>query len=643
MKKSLLILLSLVPLAILSCKKEPKEVAPDPAEMNVATTTFSASKGEGTVTVPVEANYSTIKVSVADDAKDWLYFVSASATKAEMTSYSVVLGVRENPTVKERTGNATITLSAAQGTVSKDIAVTQEAGDPVISLDMESVKVNPRGMTLTIPVVSNDNVKLSSDASWITAGTGTGDGIVIVAAANTTGEARSADVVFYTETDANVKVSLAVNQKAYNADPNAINVLAIGNNASTAAMTNLYAVLDSLGYTSIRLGNLYQGDTKLADQAALIASEEEAYKYAYTNAEGGWVVTDTTAVNVLEPEDWDFIVLQEATSLAAVDYAALGSVVSAVRVTNPFTPIAWSMGWAPCGAADQMDKYETVSDIVKNTVAENKEISLVIPVGTAVQNLRTSFFEDNIGSGENLSANIGIPAATLTWAVALTGKEITGENLEKVFPAESKYEYETPYKPAVLEAVNSAIAKPYAVTAATEYAPVKTAADETAARAAITAAGFNADDYVQVPITLVFRAFWSSTSSTALSVAWAGTTGATKNSFVSSVKLEKSAIPVGSLIYVASGFQYRPEGWQSLGANNSKTRPGNTSDTIVEVTPAWWDTDGYNYRAFNVSKNPSDVFEYSEMAVVAKSFGIFVPKTALTGGLEDYGNGEWNW
>lgn len=636
MKKSLLILLTLIPLIALSCHKDkkPSEEKPDPAAMIVATTSFSAQKGEGTVTVPVEANYSTIKVSISDDAKDWLYFVSASATKAEMASYSVVLGVRENPTVKPRTGQATIKLD----NLSQVVSVTQEAGDPTISTDVETVKVNPRGMTVAVPVLSNDEVHVSTSASWLSAGNTTAEGIELVAAANTSGEARTADVTVATVTDANVKVSFTVVQKAFNVDPNAISILAVGNNASAAVMTNLYSALDSVGYTSIRLGNLYNGDTKLADQAALIKSEELAYKYTFVGADGKWVTTDTTAIDLLEPEDWDFIVLQEATEEAGNGYAALGEVISAIRESNPFTPLAWSVAWAPGGVADQAEKFESIIDQVRNAVVGNDEIAKIIPTGTAIQNLRTSFFEDNIGSGNNLSENIGQQTAALTWLAALTGKTVT----EDIFPECAGYEYELPYKPAVVEAVTNAIANPLSVTKSAEYAPFKSAADETAAKAAIKEAGFNPDEYTQVPITLIFRGFWNSTSSTALSVAWAKTTGATKNSFVSSVKLAKSALPVGTLIYVAPGFQYRPEGWQSLTANNNKTRPNNTSETIVEVTPTWWDASGFNYRAFNVSKT-SGTIEYGEMETVVKSFGVFVPKTAITGGLEDYGNGEWNW
>ena len=635
MKKSLLVLLALVPVFFFSCNKEKPEPEPepDPAALTVETTAFNAEKGDGEISVPIEANYSSIKVAVADDAKDWLYFVSTTPTKAEMVPYTVKLGYRANPTVKERKGTVTITLD----NIAKNVTVTQAAGDAFLTLEVESVKVNPRGMTMVIPFSSNDEVNLSTDASWITAGNAVEGGLEIVAASNTTGEARTAEVVFSTATDKDCKASVTVLQKGFNIDPNAISILSIGNAAATAALDSLPVVLEKLGYTKIRVGNLYKGDTKLAEHAELIASEEEgAYKYA-SYEEGKWVVTDTVAFGILEPEDWDVIVLQEATAEAAKGNAGLAETVAAIRETNPFTPLAWSIAWAPTGAANQGEVFEEIVDAVVNTVSESKEFDYIIPVGTAIQNLRTTFFQDNVGSGNNLSANIGVPAATLTWAAVLTGKTVN-----ETLVCEAKgYEYEIPYKPAIVESVNSAVKTPFAVTESGAYAPIKTAiADKAAANAAINAAGFNAGEYVEVPVTVVYHAYWASTSSPNIYVAWAGTTGDTKNSFVSTVKLQRNSIPVGTLIYVASGYQYRPEGWQSVNANNSAARPDNTSETVVEVTPDWWGN--FNYRAFNVSKTEGTI-EYGELGTVAGSFGLFVPKTAISGGLEDYGQGDWNW
>ena len=54
------------------------------------------------------------------------------------------------------------------------------------------------------------------------------------------------------------------------------------------------------------------------------------------------------------------------------------------------------------------------------------------------------------------------------------------------------------------------------------------------------------------------------------------------------------------MIYIASGWQYRPEGWVNGGRNPEAARPGNVTTEYVIVTEEWWGN--YTERAFNVSK-----------------------------------------
>lgn len=649
MKKVLLALLALSLLLVCSCKKDkgPSETPKDPAALEVPNKAFNAEKGDGTIEIPISANYNTIRVSIASDATTWLYSNGTkSETKAEMKNYTVSIGYRANPLAKVREGNVTITLD----NVSEVVKITQAAGDPTISVGLESAKINPKGMTLLVPVESNDEVVFSSEARWATVKETKENGIVVDFALNDTGEERSAELVFATKSDANIKGVVTVTQKAANVDPTAISILSFGNNASTDAMAYLYPVLEKLGYTNIRLGNLYKSDTKLEEHVALIPNTEKVYTYAYTT-DGTWETTDTTAVDLLTPEDWDFIVLQENNDNAGLPYTSLADVVSAIRQICTFTPIAWDIAWAPQGEGQQ-EAFEAIINAVESSVKTNSEISVIIPAGTAVQNLRTSFFEDNINkSAKELSLNIGRQTATLAWAKALTGKDIkdamfypvTETETEGVVNKEDTYQYESDYVPAIVEAVNNAVEKPFVVTETTEFAPRVSGIDQASAQAAILAAGKNVSDYVEIPLPLVHNAYWNSTSSYNINVAWAGAKGETLNKFVATKKIAKSVIPVGSLIVVLGDFQYRPEGWQSASANNNKARPDNVSESVVEVTYDWWNASGFTYRAFNISKKDGTVFTDADFVAAAKSFAIFIPKTSVSGGLEDYNQGGFNW
>ena len=106
-----------------------------------------------------------------------------------------------------------------------------------------------------------------------------------------------------------------------------------------------------------------------------------------------------------------------------------------------------------------------------------------------------------------------------------------------------------------------------------------------------------------------------------------GNTTATK--FVSSaVMFTKEDLPVGSIITIASGWQYRAEGWNANKDRNGAdysglTRPSNVSTSFVVVTEEWWGD--FTYRAFNVSKTGSTVLTEEELVTAKSALQICVP------------------
>jgi len=98
----------------------------------------------------------------------------------------------------------------------------------------------------------------------------------------------------------------------------------------------------------------------------------------------------------------------------------------------------------------------------------------------------------------------------------------------------------------------------------------------------------------------------------------------TSQKFVATMTFTKEQLPVGSVIKIADGYQYRPEGW--VDENKQAAREPNTSDERVEVTEEWWGN--YIKRGFNISKKDgSTVVEGTDAydAAVA-AFEIYVPK-----------------
>jgi hypothetical protein len=86
----------------------------------------------------------------------------------------------------------------------------------------------------------------------------------------------------------------------------------------------------------------------------------------------------------------------------------------------------------------------------------------------------------------------------------------------------------------------------------------------------------------------------------------------------------KTDIPEGAVLVCLNGYQYRPEGWQTMNSNNTGARPDNvlgSKATVTVVDAAWWGN--FNYRGFNLAKQGNSV---NVSADDYTAFAIYVPK-----------------
>ena len=109
----------------------------------------------------------------------------------------------------------------------------------------------------------------------------------------------------------------------------------------------------------------------------------------------------------------------------------------------------------------------------------------------------------------------------------------------------------------------------------------------------------------------------SSSNSTRISAA--NSTATNIPNFISSDIFQKKDLPVGTIIIVDAGYQYRPEGWTKLDSKTSP-RPDNVDANVVVVNEGWWGS--YAYRAFNVSAIATKTMTAADGA----HFRIYVPK-----------------
>ena len=253
-----------------------------------------------------------------------------------------------------------------------------------------------------------------------------------------------------------------------------IRILAIGNSFSVDAMEYLYDILWDLGYRKITLGDMYKAGCSLEEHAGWFAENEGSNYVFYQNTTDEWIRTfGYKPLDALHYADWDFITMQQGsmnTGLVDTFEPYLGNLIAIVTRECPDAKLFWHMTWAyhresdhaafPSYGSDQMTMYNAIVNAVKTIVLAREEFVDVIPNGTAVQNMRTSFLADNLTrDGYHLSLREGRFLAALTYA-----KILTGCDLAAISYTPEQYEYDNFLVAAIKDAVNKACAAPFEVT-----------------------------------------------------------------------------------------------------------------------------------------------------------------------------------
>lgn len=409
---------------------------------------------------------------------------------------------------------------------------------------------------------------------------------------------------------------LAVTATEAAAEARSFKVLAIGNSFSEDGMAHLYEVATKGGFENVKLGNLYIAGCSLQTHWTNAQGNRNAYAFN-TNSDGSWKTQASTSIlTALKSDNWDYIIFQQVSTnsgLPATYEPYLGNLIDYVKENNENkdTKYAWHMTWAYAKTSthagfanydkDQDKMYNAILETAKTSVMEkySDKIDILIPSGTTIQNMRSSYFDDAAmtSDGYHLSHQLGRLGAAMTWFKALTG-----EPIDDIYTEIASQKSQMVIK----EAVNNAVKTPYAVTEST----YKTEPED----------NFNPDGYTLFDWEPVAFSYWNSTSTdkyyTATNVEL------NKRFLCSGRKLTKEDIPVGSVIVIENGYQYRPEKWPATGLVTG-TRAGNVTEKITNVTEGWWAD--WTYVTFNLSK--LDNTNISENPDEHKSaLKIYIPK-----------------
>lgn len=252
-----------------------------------------------------------------------------------------------------------------------------------------------------------------------------------------------------------------------------LKVLAIGNSFSSDSVEYLYQIAESAGMQNIKIGNLYIGGCSLQTHWNNALNNKSAYTY-YKNTTGTFVTSTSSIYNALKDEDWDIIVLQQVSGYSGKPASYEPYITNlkeyiSEHKTNPNAVFGWNMTWAYQNNSthqdfskynnDQLTMYTAITDTVKSKIVPDKDFEYIIPAGTAIQNMRTSYIGDNLTrDGYHLSIPMGRYIAALTWFKTLTGWSI--DNIEYTPAGLDKNDLN-----AIKEAVNNACKKPFDITA----------------------------------------------------------------------------------------------------------------------------------------------------------------------------------
>lgn len=255
-----------------------------------------------------------------------------------------------------------------------------------------------------------------------------------------------------------------------------LKVLAIGNSFSNNATEYLYEIAQAEGMTEIVIGRLYIGSCTLEKHAACATNNTPDYTY-YKNTTGTWEKTeDATMLQGLQDEAWDIITLQQSSGKSGLEGSYDGYLETLIdyvntNKTNPEAKLVWHQTWAYQGDSthkdfanygnDQLSMYYSIMTSCNEKILTNEAFSAVFPVGTAVQNARTSPWGDNITADGYHLNDLGKALGAYTWYAMFTGKGLTQIHLDKL---SSGMNLSDQTKSIIIESVNNALQTPTEVT-----------------------------------------------------------------------------------------------------------------------------------------------------------------------------------
>ena len=226
---------------------------------------------------------------------------------------------------------------------------------------------------------------------------------------------------------------------SFAAQRDTIKVLAIGNSFSEDAVEEHLSFLAQAEGLTVVIGNMYIGGCSLERHVNNLRGNLKKYRYRKFDPQGNKTeIRNYTLEQVLAEEEWDFISVQQVSSLSGKPESYnpwLTELVEFVKERQPQAELMFHATWAYAPHSthkgfsnygnDQLKMYNAIISAVYQE-APKVGIKLIIPSGTAIQNARTVLGDDLTRDGFHLSRPLGRYIAACTWLEAVLGANPIG-------------------------------------------------------------------------------------------------------------------------------------------------------------------------------------------------------------------------
>lgn len=220
-----------------------------------------------------------------------------------------------------------------------------------------------------------------------------------------------------------------------------IKVLAIGNSFSADAVEQYLYELGAATGDSLVIGNAYIAGCSLERHWNNTKENKADYKFRKIVGGERSEQLNYTLLECVVNEDWDYITFQQASANSGcIDsyFPYLSDLQNYVKsyVSNRDVKFVLHLTWsyARNSKHSAFSKYDNDQFVMYNAIirtvneaAKQAGIEWIIPVGTAIQNARTSCLGDVFcRDGYHLNLSVGRYTAACTWYEFLTGKTVIG-------------------------------------------------------------------------------------------------------------------------------------------------------------------------------------------------------------------------